>query len=113
MKKTNVRLIILTVVYMFVFFTSCVSAIAASNNQPTWFEHVDLMQLIIAGLILLVGWFVKRDLNRFENKLNGVCNTMKLKVDKTDNDAEHIDIWKRVNHHKHADTGEVVIVEKT
>jgi hypothetical protein len=69
-------------------------------QHPSWFEHVDLMQLIIIGLILVVAWYEKADRTRLR--------------------AEIKDLWKRTNHHKHIivcnttackpECGEVVIV---
>lgn len=95
-------------------------AIASTpSGMPSWYEHVDLMQIIIVALILIVAWFMKRDLNRFEDKLTTVCGAIndkadiadvKQKADETANTKEHSEMWSRINHHKHMGTGEVVIV---
>jgi hypothetical protein len=92
------------------------------TGQPSWYEHVDLMQVIIVVLLFIISGFIKRDLYRFENKLTGVCEAItqkadldevKKKADEQKNTSEHIDLWRRINHHKHLEsTGEVVIVEK-
>ena len=38
----------------------------ASASTPSWFEHVDLMQAIIAGLFLVVLWFLIRTLRKID-----------------------------------------------
>lgn len=35
-------------------------------NNPSWFEHVDLMQIIIAALFMLVAWFIARTLKKVD-----------------------------------------------
>jgi len=50
-------------------------------DHPSWFEHVDLMQVLIAALIILIAWYEKKDRRRLSE------------------DAK--DIWERVNHHSH------------
>jgi hypothetical protein len=80
-------------------------------TNPSWFEHVDLMQLIIALLILIVGWFAKRDITRIETKIVNVCSVAGTKVDKKDNEDEHEQLWKRINHHSHTENGKVVLTE--
>jgi len=37
-----------------------------SASSPSWFEHVDLMQAIIAGLFLVVLWFLIRTLRKID-----------------------------------------------
>jgi len=34
--------------------------------QPSWFEHVDLMQALIGTLFLIVAWFMIRTLNKID-----------------------------------------------
>ena len=34
--------------------------------SPSWFEHVDLMQLAIIGLLIVLGWFFKRTLSKID-----------------------------------------------
>ncbi len=34
--------------------------------NPTWFEHVDLMQILIAALFLMVAWFIVRTLRQID-----------------------------------------------
>lgn len=35
--------------------------------QPTWFEHVDLMQVLIGTLFLVVAWFIVKTLKEIDN----------------------------------------------
>jgi uncharacterized integral membrane protein len=37
-----------------------------SDPSPSWFEHVDLMQALIAGLFLVVLWFFVRTLRKID-----------------------------------------------
>lgn len=53
---------------------------ATSTMVPSWFEHVDLMQIIIAGLFMLILWFLTRTLGKIDrnqallfSKLDAVC----------------------------------------
>ena len=39
---------------------------ATSDAAPSWFEHVDLMQAVIAGLFVLVLWFMIRTLRKID-----------------------------------------------
>lgn len=39
---------------------------AASDSVPSWYEHVDLMQTVIAGLFLLALWFLVRTLTKID-----------------------------------------------
>lgn len=34
--------------------------------QPSWFEHVDLMQILIGALFLIVAWFICRTLKSID-----------------------------------------------
>ena len=57
------------------------AAIQATNPAtPSWFEHVDLMSLLIWGLILVVVWFFLRTLRKIDTnqarlfeKLDTLC----------------------------------------
>lgn len=48
--------------------------------NPSWFEHVDLMNVVIGLLCFIVAGFVKREFKRFENKLTAVCDELKNKA---------------------------------
>jgi biopolymer transport protein ExbB/TolQ len=63
---------------------STVIAVAAVNQAaspaPSWFEHVDLMSLVIWALILVVVWFFLRTLKKIDTnqarlfeKLDTLC----------------------------------------
>jgi len=71
----------------------------------------NILQFIIVGLIVIVGWFIRREFANFEKTLNSVCGKINEKADKTENEKDHDNLWRRVDHHKHADSGEVVITE--
>ena len=56
------------------------AAQVASPEPPSWFEHVDLMQVVIAGLFVMVLWFLTRTLGKIDSnqsrlfqKLDEVC----------------------------------------
>ena len=71
MAKIRMR-ILNGVVLCIIVLTLTVIAIAAartavaSDYEPSWFEHVDLMQAIIAGLFLVVLWFLIRTLRKID-----------------------------------------------
>ena len=39
---------------------------ASSDSAPSWYEHVDLMQAVIAGLFLLTLWLLVRTLTKID-----------------------------------------------
>lgn len=57
-------------VLLILILISAVIAVAAVNQaaspDPSWFEHVDLMSLIIWALILVVVWFFLRTLRKID-----------------------------------------------
>jgi len=76
--------------------------------QPSWFEHVDLMQVLLAVLVALVGLLIsvglKVGFRLLMNKMDDMCGEIKGKADQRDLDAngkEHVEMWRRVNHHSH------------
>jgi hypothetical protein len=38
--------------------------------NPSWFEHVDLMQVSIVSLLLVITWFLVRTLHSIEKSIN-------------------------------------------
>jgi len=44
--------------------------------QPSWFEHVDLMQAAIVALIFIVGWFAVRALKKIDANQTELFNRM-------------------------------------
>jgi hypothetical protein len=48
-------------------FASAISASSIDDPaRPTWWEHVDLMQVLIGGLFCLVLWFMVRTLRKID-----------------------------------------------
>ncbi len=39
---------------------------AVFKAEPSWFEHVDLMQALIGGLFFIVAWFICRTLRTID-----------------------------------------------
>ena len=77
-------------------------------GNPSWYEHVDLMQILIAALVVLVGFLLtvglKVGFHLLMKKMDELCEAMDSKADQEDLDTalkEHIEIWRRVNHHSH------------
>ncbi len=35
-------------------------------KDPSWFEHVDLMTIIIGALFLIIGWFIVRTISKID-----------------------------------------------
>jgi sensor histidine kinase YesM len=40
--------------------------IMENPNTPSWFHHVDLMQILIASLVVVVTWFISRTLRQID-----------------------------------------------
>lgn len=40
--------------------------VSAAGSSPSWFEHVDLMQIIIAALVMVILWFIVRTLRQID-----------------------------------------------
>lgn len=50
--------------------------------MPTWFEHVDLMNVLIAVLFTIVAWFMVRSLNKIDNNQTILFNRLQaLEID--------------------------------
>ncbi len=43
-------------------------------NNPSWFEHVDLMQVIIAGLFMVILYFISRTLKKIDANQTSLFN---------------------------------------
>lgn len=54
------------IIGFFIFFMICFAACAATN-EPSWVEHIDLVNVFILILFSIVSWFVIKTLTRFEN----------------------------------------------
>lgn len=67
MKKKTLMSGILLIVLILVWAVLSIASVAEGGAPaPTWFEHVDLMQLIIGGLFMCVLWFMIRTLRKID-----------------------------------------------
>lgn len=48
----------------------------AAESHPSWFEHVDLMQVIIAALFSAVVWSALRTLKKIDDNQTQLFNRM-------------------------------------
>ena len=54
---------------LFVMTFSLIALAAATDSpsgQPTWFEHPDLMEVLIGGLFMMVLWLLVRTLKKID-----------------------------------------------
>jgi uncharacterized membrane protein YhdT len=68
MKLKGKRYLMIALI-LFVMAFSLIALEAATGSpsgQPSWFEHVDLMQVTIGGLFLIVLWFMIRTLRKID-----------------------------------------------
>lgn len=72
-----------------------------TTPSPTWFEHPDLMNLVIIILALALLWFVRREFTKFDTKLSRICATLDTKSDKKEVKEVQDALWTRVNTHGH------------
>lgn len=71
------------------FLLFCRLAIAA-DSRPTWFEHVDLMQVLIGGLFVAVCWFFIRTLQQIDKNQCALFDRMNnLERDFSELKGEH------------------------
>jgi hypothetical protein len=73
MKATGGRVISATTIecaagmlMIFYFITIFVSVAEAATQTPSWWEHIDLMQVLIGGLFAIVLWFTARTLRKVD-----------------------------------------------
>jgi uncharacterized membrane protein YhdT len=59
-------LVFCTTVFVWSVIAWAAATQVVSASSPSWFEHVDLMQAIIAGLFLVVLWFLIRTLQKVD-----------------------------------------------
>lgn len=59
-------LVLCTTVFVWSVIAWAAATQVVSASSPSWFEHVDLMQAIIAGLFLVVLWFLIRTLQKID-----------------------------------------------
>lgn len=51
---------------LFTWTVFALAAVSQGQNSPTWFEHVDLMQVMIGGLFAAVLFFLTRTLKKID-----------------------------------------------
>ncbi|MCX5818994.1 MAG: hypothetical protein NT047_03660 [Deltaproteobacteria bacterium] len=103
---SGILLLVLMLIWSVIDAAAVIQATAAT--APSWYEHVDLMQIILAALIALVGILLgvglKVGFKLLMTKMNEMCIDIKGKADQTDldtNKEDHAEMWRRVNHHSH------------
>jgi hypothetical protein len=71
-------------------------------HYPTlmWWLILALASLL-SGLIFILGWFIRREFSRFDNKLTEMCISIRTKSDDNDNEKTHEDLWDHFNNHGH------------
>jgi len=79
MKTAYAALSILLILFWAVIAIAAATQ-ASAVSTPSWFEHVDLMSLIVWALILVVIWFLVRTLKKIDTnqallfqKLDELC----------------------------------------
>lgn len=69
--------------------------------QPSWFEHVDLMSGLIVLLLLMVGFFVRREFKNFDGKLMAACDGVKTKLEKDEFEKFKGTVYFQLHEHEH------------
>jgi uncharacterized membrane protein YhdT len=59
-------LVLCTTVFVWSVIALAAVTQVASPSTPSWFEHADLMQATIAGLFIVVLWFLIRTLRKID-----------------------------------------------
>jgi hypothetical protein len=49
---------------------TCLAALAAMEPKPSWYEHVDFMEILIGGLLGMVLFFMLRTLSKIDRNQN-------------------------------------------
>ena len=70
-------------------------------GAPSWFEHVDLMNYLIGLLCLMVGWFIRREFVKFDNKLNSVCAGLDEKIKQDEFEKFKKTVYFQLHEHDH------------
>ena len=97
MKRLDSFVLVILILFWAVFAFAAVTQVANAST-PSWFEHVDLMSLVIWALILVVVWFFIRTLK----KIDANQTTLFKKLDALSEDfytlrGEHNAIKSRCN----------------
>ena len=69
--------------------------------EPSWFQHADLMNILIGFLILIVGWFIRREFRNFDTKLDTACRRVDNKVEKNDFEKFKGNVYYQLHEHDH------------
>jgi hypothetical protein len=78
-----------------------------------WVAIMTSLSTIAIGLLGLVLACQHRNRRESKSQIDSIRSEMKDSVDRLckNNDKEHLDIWQRVNHHKHNGSGSVIICD--
>ena len=68
---------------------------------PSWFEHVDLMNVIIGLLCFIVAGFVKHEFNNFKDNLAMVCAELNKKVKQDEFEKFKNVVYFQLHEHDH------------
>lgn len=52
------------------------------STQPSWFEHVDLMQVVIGVLFVITGWFLVYTLKKIDDNQSEIFRRL-IKLEKS------------------------------
>lgn len=69
--------------------------------NPSWYEHVDLMNGTIVILVMLLGWFIRKDFRHFNAKLDKACDGIDKKADKTEFERTKKELFYQIHEHDH------------
>jgi len=85
MKYRIVQFLIITIFILLFFRLAC-----ASDLKPSWLEHFDLMQVVIAALFTSVCWFFIRTLRQIDKSQCELFDRMrKMENDFSELKGEH------------------------
>ncbi|MEN6472867.1 MAG: hypothetical protein ABFD81_02535 [Syntrophaceae bacterium] len=72
---------------------------------------IGIIMTIVSVVLGVFQWAIVVMIKDVKEKMNLICeqNRDEHREMKTDNQAAHAELWKRLHHHKHDDCGNVVI----
>lgn len=80
MAKMKILSGILLMILILIWSVIAIAAINQGAADPSWFEHVDLMSMLVWALILIVVWFLVRTLKKIDanqallfSKMDDLC----------------------------------------
>lgn len=83
LRAENIKKIKFTVAL--IFGLTSVAAVGETPiplRQPTWYEHVDLMQVLIGFLFIVTGWFLIYTLKKIDDNQSEIFRRL-IKLEKT------------------------------